>query len=91
MKAYIVVEEGNTSRGFETKVSETAYPHLETAKIELVEKVNAIKANPIPYFGYARKEDLRKKWLTDRMVELKDWFSGDIINVYIHEINVLEP
>lgn len=90
MKIYVVVIEAATSRGLSATVSETGHPNLETAKIELVEKINSIQANPIPYFGYARKEDLRLTWVTTRFCEVKDSFSGNIINVYIHALEILE-
>lgn len=88
MKIYVVVMEAATSRGMAATVSETGHPNLETAKIELVEKINSIKADPIPYFGYAKKEDLKTKWITDRFHEIMDSFTGNIINIYIHEVNV---
>ena len=91
MKAFVVVTEASTSRGYETKVSETGHPVIETAKIELVEQINGIKANPKSCFGYDRPEDLKTEWITDRFCVLKDTFSGDMVNVYIHEINVMEP
>ena len=89
MKIYVVVIEAATSRGFSATVSEKGHQLLETAKVELVETTNRIKADPIPYFGYADKKDLRVTWTTERLCEIKDSFSGNIINVYIHEINVL--
>lgn len=91
MKIYVVVIEASTSRGNETKVSETGHPLIETARIEFVEQINKIKANPKSYFGYDCPEDLKKEWITDRFCVLKDTFSGDMVNIYIHEINVLEP
>ena len=91
MKVYVVVVEASTSRGNETKVSETGHPVIETAKIELVEQINGIKANPKSCFGYDRPEDLKTEWITDRFCVLKDTFSGDLVNIYIHEINVMEP
>lgn len=91
MKIYVVVVEASTSRGNETKVSETGHPVIETAKIELVEKINGIKAKPKSCFGYDRPADLKTRWVTDRFCILKDTFSGDLVNIYIHEINVMEP
>ena len=91
MKAYIVVIEGDTYRDQSATVSEIGHIHLETANIELVEKINSIKADPIPYFGYAKKEHLRTKWITNRYCEIKDSFTGYIINVFIHEINIDVP
>ena len=91
MKVYVVVVEASTSRGNETKVSETGHPLIETAKIELVEQINGIKANPKSCFGYDQPEDLKTEWITDRFCVLKDTFSGDLVNIYIHEINVMEP
>ena len=91
MKVYVGVVEASTSRGNETKVSETGHPLIETAKIELVEQINGIKTNPKSCFGYDRPEDLKTEWITDRFCVLKDTFSGDLVNIYIHEINVMEP
>lgn len=91
MKVYVVVVEASTSRGNETKVSETGHPLIETAKIELVEQINGIKANPKSCFGYDRPDDQKTRWVTDRFCVLEDTFSGDLVNIYIHEINVMEP
>ena len=89
MRIYVVVIEAATSRGFSATVSETGHQQLETAKVELVETTNQIKTDPIPYFGYTDKKDLRITWTTERLCEIKDSFSGNVINVYIHEINLL--
>ena len=91
MKTYVIVTEADTCRGYETTVSETGHINIETARIELVEKLNDIKANPIPYFGFAWKKDIRTTWTTDRMVNVKDSFTGNTIHIYIHEINIPEP
>lgn len=86
---YIIVVENNAKYGPATEVGTSVYRLLKIAQIRFKNKIKKVEKNPNSYFGLASKNDLRYKWITDRYIEIKDSFSGDIINIYIHEVKIL--
>ena len=89
MKGYIIILENNSRYRPGTEADTTVYTKIEIAKVAFVEKLNELKADPNKFFGFAKKIDLRYKRVTDRYVEIKDSFNGDIVNIYIHEVEIL--
>lgn len=95
-KGYIVITEDLRVQYEEPGiyVGDIVHTDIETAMKEMEEKVQYAKTEESGDYDWlasalvSRPTDIREKWQTDRYVSFLDMYSGDKLNIYIHEITI---